>query len=99
MRDIEKYAKEYSEEGFESLQEKYRRRKLLEILKEFKPKTILDIGCGIKPLFTEIENLSFQKYVCIEPSTELFNNAKKESEKILNVKCINDFYPSKNLNN
>ena len=35
MRDIEKYAKDYSEEGFESLQEKYRRRKLLEILKEF----------------------------------------------------------------
>ena len=99
MRDIEKYAKDYSEEGFESLQEKYRRRKILEILKEFKPKTILDIGCGMKPLFTEIENLSFQKYVCIEPSTELFNNAKKESEKILNVKCINDFYPSKNLNN
>lgn len=97
MRDIEQYAKDYSEEGFESIQEKYRRRKILDVLEEFKPKEILDIGCGMKPLFTEIENLSFQKYVCIEPSTELFNNAKKESKKVENVQCINDFYPSKKL--
>ena len=81
LQRIEQYAKDYSEEGFETIQEKYRRRKLLEILEEFKPEEILDIGCGMKPLFTEIKNPSFQKYVCIEPSSELFNNAKKNLRK------------------
>ena len=49
MRDIEKYAKDYTEEGFESIQENYRRRKLLELLANITPKRILDIGCGMKP--------------------------------------------------
>ena len=99
MRDIDKYAKDYSKEGFESIQEKFRRRKLIEVLNEFKPKEILDIGCGMKPLFTELKNVSFEKYICIEPSIDLYNNAEKESETVKNVKCINDFYPSNKLKN
>lgn len=99
MRDIEKYAKDYTEEGFESIQENYRRRKLLELLANITPKRILDIGCGMKPLFTELQVTSFKEYLCIEPSTELYKNAIHESEKIENVKCINDFYPSNKLEN
>ncbi len=53
MRDIEKYAQDYTAEGFEPIQESFRRKKVLEILRRYEPQKILDIdiGSGMQPLF------------------------------------------------
>lgn len=51
MRDIDKYTQEYSKAGFEKYQVAYRRRKLLEIINKYLPQRILEIGCGMEPLF------------------------------------------------
>ncbi len=98
MRDIEKYTIDYSEKGFEIIQEKYRRVKLLEILKKYNPKKILDIGCGMKPVFTEMDSIKYVKYTCIEPSLEFYKNASSLAAENKKVECINDFYPSEKLN-
>lgn len=99
MRDIEKYTIDYSENGFEVIQEMYRRKKLLEILKKYNPKNILDIGCGMKPIFTEMNCIDYEKYTCIEPSINFYKNATVMASDNKRVECINDFYPSKKLQN
>ena len=51
MRDIKKYTERYKEPNFEDYQLVYRRRKILEILNKYQPLSILEIGCGMEPLF------------------------------------------------
>ena len=60
MRDIEKYAQDYTAEGFEPIQESFRRKKVLEILRRYEPQEILDIGSGMQPLFTELGNIKYE---------------------------------------
>jgi hypothetical protein len=95
MRDIEKYAQDYTAEGFEPIQESFRRKKVLEILRRYEPQEILDIGSGMQPLFTELGNIKYEKYTCIEPSLQLYENAKQKAIGNKKVECINDFFPSK----
>ena len=84
MRDIDKYAEDYNQPNFEDYQVIYRRRKILEIMKNYQPKRILEIGCGMEPLFQYI-NFEYDKYIIVEPSERFFNNAislAKENEKV-----------------
>ena len=72
MRDIENYADRYVVQGFESYKVQYRRRKILEIIKKYQPKKILEIGCGKDPLFKYIEDIPF---TIIEPAREFYEEA------------------------
>lgn len=65
-RDINKYATDYLNDRVESIYVKYRRRKVLEILNQYKPKRILEIGCGTEPIFEYYKD--YEKYTIIEPS-------------------------------
>ena len=51
MRDIDKYTENYIIANFEDYQIKYRRKLILDVMSKYNPKTILEIGCGMKPLF------------------------------------------------
>ena len=51
MRDIHDYEIKYKEEPCETYQVKYRRKKVLELLKKNENKYILEIGCGLEPIF------------------------------------------------
>lgn len=51
MRDIDKYAEDYVKGDFEIYQVKYRRKMVLEQIAKYKPRKVLEIGCGMEPLF------------------------------------------------
>lgn len=53
MRNIEDYTHNYLIENFEDYQVKYRKKKLIEILEKYHPQHILEIGCGMIPIFQE----------------------------------------------
>ena len=72
-RDIGEYVKVYFNHDFEKIMVKYRRKKVLEILNEYKPKNILEIGCGLDSIANYYKN--FDKFTIIEPSTTFAQKA------------------------
>lgn len=91
MRDIEAYVEDYIEKNsFEKYQVKFRRRKTLQFLKTIDEKSsLLEIGCGMEPLFLHID--SFQKYVLVEPGSEFYCNALEKSKNDERILCIQKF--------
>lgn len=87
MRNLDEYSKLYSEEGFEDIQVKYRRKMIMEQIASYKPENILEIGCGKEPLFLYNPNISF---TIVEPSSEFYEHAKflTKKEKRDDVLCI-----------
>ena len=78
MRDINQYTKDYLNHDFEDTMVYYRRKKVLEILNQYKPKNILEVGCGIQSIFdfyTEYEN-----FTIIEPSIQFCEMIKKSDK-------------------
>lgn len=73
-RDLDIYSKQYSEQPFEHVMVKYRQEKTLTLAGDFRGKKILEIGCGLEPGFTWIQN--FSEFHIIEPSQVFYKNAK-----------------------
>ena len=90
-RDIKKYEENYSQDacGFEKYKIIYRRRKILEIINEFQPRSILEIGCGPEPLFCYEKD---KEFTIVEPSVKFYENAKRLSHPNQNVRCIRGFF-------
>lgn len=88
MRDISKYTDEYLKEGFESIQVKYRRKKILSIMGGVLPGKIIEIGCGMHPIF-EFWN-DFNEYIFFEPSEMMFQNAMKIRNKDNRIRGYNE---------
>ena len=90
MRDIDLYTKSYLNSDFEVYQVQYRRKKVIECIKKYSPSSVLEIGCGMNPLFRD-DRLGGIKFTVIEPSIEFYKNAV-----MLNADCrntiINDFF-------
>ena len=76
MRDIKKYTKDYTDSSsFENYQVKFRRKKVLEVINSYKPRSLLEIGCGLEPigLYTKLE-----QYTICEPSKYFCDVAKQK---------------------
>lgn len=96
MQDIEQYTDNYIKPSFEEYQVFFRRMKVLEIIEKYKPKRILEIGCGMEPLFQYLDN-DYEIFCVIEPSDVFYKNAIKLA-KNKNVICRNEFFtPAKEL--
>lgn len=91
MRNIEEYTKTYIKSDFESYQVYYRRKKILEVLEKHHPKRILEIGCGMEPLFEYMDMNSVESYYVVEPSKEFYDNAVIKSKGLEQITCFNDF--------
>lgn len=79
MRDIEKYTQSYIEDDFEPTMVEIRRRMLLEQIKRLfstPPRKILEVGCGLSPLFLHIGD-DFDQMVVVEPSGKFCDNARR----------------------
>ena len=85
---MESYQKEYDKLPFEAYQVEYRRKKVKELLLQNNHKTVLEIGCGMKPLFFDTKEV--EKWVIVEPNKVFFENAKNFSNE--NIVCINNFF-------
>lgn len=96
MRNIANYTENYIEQPFEDIQVAFRKKKVLELIKKQKHKTILEVGCGLDPFFNCYDN--FDKLVIVEPSVNFYENAtttiKKNSKLVSRVVVINDYMES-----
>ena len=89
MREIDDYVQKYLETGdFENILVRYRRRKVLEMLRRYMPASVLEIGCGMEPIGCYYEPP--RHYILFEPGEAFFENAV---ERLKNVRCRLDAYP------
>jgi 2-polyprenyl-3-methyl-5-hydroxy-6-metoxy-1,4-benzoquinol methylase len=88
-RDMQDYVVQYKALAFERIQLAYRRKLVLNEIKRYSPKCLLEIGCGLSPLFT---NLSPDIVITvIEPALEFFQNANLLAKKYPNTQVINSY--------
>ncbi|MDC3391618.1 class I SAM-dependent methyltransferase [Candidatus Thioglobus sp.] len=98
QRDIDSYSKNYleNENSFEKYQVHYRRKNTLEQIQLYKHQHIVEVGCGMEPLFEYFDD--FLSMTVIEPSDKFFRNAVEKSNKNLNVTLINELFENAQLN-
>ncbi len=74
-RNLKEYEKNYNQLPFENHQVFFRRKNIIEQLKNRPHSKILEIGCGNEPLFKYIENV--EKWVVVEPAWKFYEKATK----------------------
>ncbi len=75
MKDFDAYQKTYEGLPFESQLTHFRRKNLLATLDKYQPRSILEVGCANRPLFTDYA--AFDSMVVLEPGAEFYENARK----------------------
>ena len=76
MRDIDRYEAEYlADYGFERQMVRYRRKRVLACVAQYPHQRILEVGCGIEPLFEHVDD--WQEYTIVEPGREFAAGARK----------------------
>lgn len=74
MRDIKDYASKYVNEPFEDVIVEIRKRNIIEQCKKYTHRRILEVGCGVSPLFMDFDE--FEHMVIVEPSENFVHHAK-----------------------
>jgi len=94
MRNLSKYEQDYCQQPFDQTHLKFRKIKLLEQIKKYQHRRILEISCGMHPFFED--STDFEELFIVEPSKVFLNNAKGllASNPELNSKVvlINDYF-------
>lgn len=75
MRDIIDYQEKYKSEPGEKAQVKYRRKHVISIMSKYSHKNILEVGCGLEPLFLFFND--YDSYTIIEPGHDFVTNAQE----------------------
>lgn len=88
-RDIEKYTKDYLCHDFEDIMVKFRRNNVLQVFNDYKPKNILEIGCGMQSLFDFYND--YETFTVIEPSKKFCENILKSTKMNTRISVINDY--------
>lgn len=92
MQNIEAYEKFYisDDEGFEKYQVRYRRNVLLNLFEKYEHKSVLEIGCGMEPLFSFLDLTDIESYTVVEPVKHFCEHARgmRNGEK---VKIFNQY--------
>src|SRR5690349_13640956 len=73
MRDLTAYQEAYQRLPFEATQARYRKREILESLARHAPRTLLEVGCGVDPIFRHFS--ASRLTAVVEPGREFFQNA------------------------
>jgi SAM-dependent methyltransferase len=87
-RNLRKYQLVYSNQPFEKHQVEYRRKFILSILNQFKPKSILEVGCGEKTIC--LDYLDFDSFTIIEPTDAFYRQALFDTIEIPNINLVNE---------
>jgi 2-polyprenyl-3-methyl-5-hydroxy-6-metoxy-1,4-benzoquinol methylase len=85
---IKKYIDEFSGTfSLESILSDMRKKQVLKAMEKYKHENILEIGCGLNPLYSHIDG--YKKYTIVEPGKD-FTKALKGQESH-NISVINGF--------
>ena len=74
LRDIDRYENDYLDNPFEGELIKFRHAKTLQFLDHYKDRHILEIGCGLVPLYQYYHN--FKSLTIVEPSVQFARQAE-----------------------
>lgn len=78
MRNLEQYQKTFVASEFESVIADYRRKLLLERLKEYRPSRVLEVGCGLHSIFERYTPSDLGRI--IEPADMFFEHAIQQQK-------------------
>lgn len=95
---IGRYADTYlGDYGFESVLVRYRHRKCLDVLRQFRPGVVVEVGCGQELLFDAVTNsgIAFDRWVIVEPSAVFHAVADGRAKKDDRLTVINGFFEDK----
>src|SRR4051812_32690285 len=70
-----RYLEQYAEGGFETVLVRIRREQVLAFLRQYRPRRIIELGCGLEPLFSFYAD--FERMVVVEPSAEFVSSARQ----------------------
>ncbi|MDO4637501.1 MAG: methyltransferase domain-containing protein [Lautropia sp.] len=88
-RDIAHYEAAYQQASFEPIQAALRKRIVVAQLKSWQAKRVLEVGCGMVPLFTEYTD--FEHFVIVEPGSQFSRNARNLSKDDSRITIITDY--------
>jgi hypothetical protein len=80
MRNLEDYQKQYRDQPYERYQVYFRKKKVVQILSQHKHDTLLEIGCGLNPIFNDVS--TFSKLYIVEPGGFFFEKACDDLKKL-----------------
>lgn len=90
VRNLKKYQDDYKLLPYEEYHVAARKRILLEQINNIKPSHVLEIGCGLDPLGTYLNDAI--KYTLIEPTPEFYEVAKRKLEGSSTTRIINSTF-------
>lgn len=85
-----KYAEQYQRGGFETVLVAVRRREVLSAISRYPHRRVLEIGCGLEPLFTSCDG--WEQFTVVEPSTEFATRARSLAADRPNVRVVQAFF-------
>ncbi len=87
-RDLADYTQQYGALPFEPLQIEYRRRLVLREVARVRPRHLLEVGCGERPLFTDLPDTAA---TVIEPSPAFAAHAQRLAAARQDVRVVQVF--------
>lgn len=92
--DINNYSKKWLDErnkrtSFELILNNVRRKQILKSLNKYNHEHILEVGCGIEPLFPYCDK--YESYTIVEPSNEFVQHAEKLANGKGNINIIHGY--------
>lgn len=85
----EKYLAQYAACGFETVLVAVRRGVVLQFLATHHPRRILEVGCGLEPLFLHCSD--FESMTVVEPSAEFVEEARKRAASDARVQVLKGY--------
>jgi SAM-dependent methyltransferase len=83
----ERYAAQYDEQSFETILVGVRRRHVLSWLERHRARRVLEVGCGLEPLFAHCEE--FNSWDVIEPIPDFADRARELAAGDRRVRVLN----------
>ena len=90
MRDLSKYEDDYINLDFEDIIVRYRRKEVISTIEKFKSSQILEVGCGMEPLFLFLDK--YESFSIVEPSKKFYDNAVKCTDDKKNISIYNQTF-------
>ncbi len=88
-RDIDDYQRAYAASDFEPTQALMRKRMLLALLDRWKPRRLLEVGCGSDPLFVHYRD--FERFCVVEPGAGFARQATAAAAGDARVRVVQAF--------
>ena len=89
VRDIADYERAYAASGFEPAQARMRKRKLLDVLADWRPRCVLEIGCGVDSLFNHYRH--YTRFTVVEPGHQFASMAQEQARGDHRIRIVRAF--------